>query len=68
MKKGLVCLLLVFIGLGIFADESGVEMFARKHKIALGGGRVPDERACGGSGARGWFVHELEGWLAGLLV
>lgn len=39
MKKGLVCLLLVFMGLGIFADESGVEVFARKHKIALDGGR-----------------------------
>lgn len=39
MKKGFVLLLLVFMGLGIFAYESGVEVFARKHKIALDGGR-----------------------------
>ncbi|MBQ1670430.1 MAG: hypothetical protein II070_01410 [Treponema sp.] len=39
MKKGLVCLLLVFMGLGIFADESGVEEFVRRHKVALDGGR-----------------------------
>jgi len=39
VKKGFVLLLLVFMGLGIFADESGVEVFARKHKIVLDGGR-----------------------------
>ncbi len=39
MKKGLVCLLLVFIGLGIFADESGVEEFVRRHKVGLDEGR-----------------------------
>lgn len=39
MKKGLVCLLLVFMGLGIFADESGVEEFVRRHKVALDEGR-----------------------------
>lgn len=39
MKKGLVCLLLVFMGLGVFADESWVEGFFRKNKVVLDEGR-----------------------------